>query len=138
MINKIIRAVITILQVLIAASSLILQYLSDKKMGVMRYLAYKNMVFPKETFTPPVMFIIKVFLITGIIICILLLAIKSKRKENRKFTKILINALILNIISAVFILSKFFVNFAAYYFILISLIAVTIFQFIKVIMSIKK
>lgn len=138
MINKIIRAVITILQVLIAASSLILQYLSDKKMGVMRYLAYKNMVFPKETFTPPVILIIKVFLITGIIICILLLAIKSKRKENRKFIKILINALILNIIAAVFILSKFFVNFAAYYFILISLIAVTIFQFIKVIMSIKK
>ena len=138
MINRIMRAVITVLQVLIAASSLILQYLSDKKMGVMRYLAYKNMVFQKETFIPSVILTIKGFLITGIIICILLLAIKGRRKENRKFTKILITALILNIMAAVFILSKFFVNLAAYYFILISLIAVTIFQFIKVVMSIKK
>lgn len=53
-IKKITKAIITILQVLILSVPIVLQYLSDKKMGVKRYLIFKKAMYSKNVPVPEV------------------------------------------------------------------------------------
>jgi len=49
---KIIKVSITILQLLTLSIPIILQYLSDKKMGIARYLIFKKAMLSKNIFVP--------------------------------------------------------------------------------------
>ena len=130
-IEKIIKIIFSTLQVLILIPPIVLQYLSDKKMGVKRYLIFKKSIFPKEIFTTNLMFMYKLMLILGIIIGIVLLIYYSSKKVNRALAKFAIKMIILNFVAMVFIFSKQFQGLLTYHFFLISIFVIIILQYIK-------
>jgi len=81
-IKKIINILFTIMQALILIAPLLLQYLSDKKMGVKRYLVFKKVMFSKGIYTANMIFALKIMLILGSVICIVLLLIYYLKKKH--------------------------------------------------------
>lgn len=77
-IKKITKVVITILQVLILSVPIVLQYLSDKKMGVKRYLVFKKAMYSKNIPVPEVFgnLLTYHFFLIAILIIIILQIIK--------------------------------------------------------------
>jgi hypothetical protein len=130
-VEKIIRILLSTLQVFILIPPIVLQYLSDKKMGVKRYLIFKKSIFPKEIFTSDVMFMIKLMLILGIIIGIILLVYYSSKKVNGALAKSAIKVIILNFITMVFAFSKTFEGLLTYHFFLIGIFVIIILQYMK-------
>lgn len=130
-IKKIIRIILTIVQVLILIPPIVLQYFSDRKMGVKRYLVFKKAMFSKETFTPNVMFTVKLVLIFGTTICIFLLAYYALKKVNNFIIKSSIKLIILNIAVIVCMFSKQFEELLSYHFFLIAAFVIIILQYIK-------
>jgi hypothetical protein len=128
-IKTIIKNIITTFQVLIVMIPIILQYLSDEKMGVKRYLIFKKMVFSKEMFITEFMF--KFMLILGVIIGIGLLINYYINKRNNAIAKYAIKVIILNLIAIVFIFSKQFEGLLTYHFFLIAIFIIIIMQYIK-------
>ena len=133
--NKIIETIIKIslstLQILILIPPIVLQYLSDKKMGVKRYLIFKKSIFPKEIFTSNLMYMFKVMLILGIIIGIVLLIYYSIKKVNSALVKSAIKMIILNFMAMAFVFSKHFEGLLTYHFFLISIFVIILLQYIK-------
>ena len=133
--NKVIektnKILIPTLQVLILLPPIVLQYLSDKKMGVKRYLIFKKSIFPKELFTTNLMFMFKTMLILGIIIGIGLLIYYFIKKANNALIKSAIKITILNLIALVFVVSEHFQELLTYHFFLIAIFVIIILQYIK-------
>jgi hypothetical protein len=127
----IIKNIITALQVLILIIPSVLQYLSDEKMGVKRYLVFKKMIFSREIFTPRLMFILKLILILGVIIGIVLLITYYIKKINSDLLKPAIRVTILNLLVIVFVFSKKFEGLLTYHFFLIAFFIIIILQYIK-------
>jgi len=130
-IKTIIKNLITALQVILLIIPIVLQYLSDKKMGVKRYLVFKKMIFSKEIFTTRLMFMIKFMLIFGVIIGIVLLIHYSIKKVNIALVKSAFKVFILNSIAICFVFSKQFEGLLAYHFFLIAIFVIIILQYIK-------
>jgi hypothetical protein len=130
-VKTIIKNIITALQVLILIIPSVLQYLSDEKMGVKRYLVFKKMIFSKEIFTPRLMVIFKLILILGVIIGIVLLIIYCIKKINSDLLKSAIKIIILNLLVIVFVFSKQFEGLLTYHFFLIAFSIIIILQYIK-------
>jgi hypothetical protein len=130
-IEKIIKILCSALQILILLPPIVLQYLSDKKMGVKRYLIFKKSIFPKEVFTTNLMFIYKLMLILGIVIGIVLLVHYSIKKTNRVLVKSAIKVILLNFIAVVFAFSKIFEGLLTYHFFLVAIFVIIILQYIK-------
>jgi hypothetical protein len=130
-VKTIIKNVIITLQVLILIIPTVLQYLSDEKMGVKRYLVFKKMIFSREIFTPKLMFMFKLILILGVIIGIALLINYYINKKSNAIVKYSIKIIILNLIAIVFIFSKQFEGLLTYHFFLIAFFIIIILQYIK-------
>ena len=130
-IEKTIKILSSTLQVLIFFSPIILQYLSDKKMGVKRYLIFKKSIFAKEIFTTNLMSMFKLMLILGIIIGIVLLVYYSIKKVNSALVKSAIKVIILNFIAMVFAFLEPFEGLLTYHFFLIAIFVIIILQYIK-------
>ena len=130
-IEKIIKILSSTLQVLILLPPIVLQYLSDKKMGVKRYLIFKKSIFPKEVFTTNLMFMYKLMLILGIVIGIVLLVYYSIKKTNGVLVKSAIKVILLNFIAVVFAFSEIFEGLLTYHFFLIAIFVIIILQYIK-------
>lgn len=131
-IKKIVKSLITTLQVILFIIPIVLQYLSDQKMGVKRYLVYKIMVFSKEVFAIRLIFILKFMLILGLIIGIALFIYYSIKKIGGTFIKTAIKILILNLLAIGFVFSKQCQGLMAYHFFLIAIFGIIILQYIKV------
>ncbi|MCJ7689002.1 MAG: hypothetical protein MUO60_06760, partial [Clostridiaceae bacterium] len=129
--GKIIKILTSALQVIILIFPIVLQYLSDEKMGVKRYLVFKKSILLKETFTPNLMFMYKLMLIIGIIVGIVLLIYYSIKKVNSAMIKSSIKVAILNFIAMVFVFSKYFEELLTYPFFLIAIFGIIILQYIK-------
>ena len=130
-VNKIITNLLTTLQVFLLTIPIVLQYLSDKKMGIKRYLVFKKSIFLKGTFTPNLMFMYKLVLILGIIIGIALLIYYSIKKVNSALIKSSIKVTIMNFVAMVFVFSKHFEELLTYHFFLIAIFVIIILQYIK-------
>lgn len=130
-IKTIIKKVITTLQALILIIPIVLQYLSDKKMGVKRYLIFKKMIFSKEIFTPRLMFMFKLMLILGVIIGIIILISYFIKKKNSDLVKSAIRIIILNLLAIGFVFSKQFEGVLTYHFFLIAIFVIIILQYIS-------
>ena len=130
-IEKIIKILSSTLQVLILFPPIVLQYLSDKKMGVKRYLIFEKSIFTKEIFTTNLMYMYKLMLIFGIIIGIALLVYYSIKKVNSALVKSAIKVIILNFIALVFAFSEPFEGLLTYHFFLIAIFVIIILQYIK-------
>lgn len=136
--KKIIKILLTIFQILILIPSVVLQYLSDKKMGVNRYLVFKKTMFSKEIFTPDVMLMFKIMLILGMTICIVFLAYHSLRKINNNSAKALLKLTLLNLVGIFYVFSKQFETMLAYHFFLIAIFVIIILQYLKLFLGYKK
>lgn len=129
--GKIIKNIISTLQVIILIFPIVLQYLSDKKMGVKRYLIFKKSIFSKEIFTSNLMFTYKLMLILGFIIGISILIHYFIKKVNSALMKSAIKVTILNLIAIAFAFSKYFEELLTYHFFLVAIFAIIILQYIK-------
>ena len=134
-ISKIIIAkrIITLIQVLILIPPVLLQYLSDRKMGVMRYLVFKKDMFSKEIFTSSSTFIYIILLFLGAICCIIFLLYSYIRKKNVVLIKPIFVLFLLNVICLYYAFSFKFKMILSYHFFLIAFFIIIILQFIKII-----
>jgi hypothetical protein len=137
-IKKITKIIITIVQVLILVAPLLLQYLSDKKMGVKRYLVFKKTMFSKEIFTSNIILAFKIMLILGSIICIFLLLNYFLKKINNTSVKSLLKVTLLNMAAAFCVFSKNFEELLAYHFFLVAIFVIIVLQYIKAVLDYKK
>ena len=131
-IKKVINNLFTTLQAILFIIPIVLQYLSDKKMGVKRYLIFKKMVISKEVFVIRLIIILKFILILGLIIGIALFTYYSIKKIGGTFVKTAIKILILNLLAIGFVFSKQCQGLMAYHFFLIAIFGIIILQYIKV------
>ncbi len=134
-IKKITINLTTSLQVLLIIIPIVLQYLSDKKMGVNRYLVFKKMIFSNDIFTSRLVFMFKIILILGVIIGIAVLTVYSIKVINSALVKPIIKVSILNLIAINFVFSKQFENSLTYHFFLIAFFGIISLQYIKVFVS---
>lgn len=134
--NIVLKSTITLLQILILFPPLLLQYLSDRKMGVMRYLIFKKDVFSKELFTTNLIFTYRLLLFLGIAFCIIFF-IYSYTKKACNF---LIKPMFFLVLFNIFCLScMFYYNFQillTYHFFLIAFFVLIILQYVKIIIMI--
>lgn len=130
--KKIIKILFTIMQILILIAPLLLQYLSDKKMGVKRYLVFKKAMFSKGIYTSDMIFALKIMLILGSIICIVLLLIYYLKKRSNTCVKPLFIVTFINIVADAFVFSKGFEKLLAYHFFLIAISVIIILQYFKI------
>ena len=137
-IKTIIKILITIVQLFILIPPILLQYLSDKKMGVKRYLVFQKEMLPKEIFTDKIMFIYKFILILGIIISIVIVIHYSIMRLNSALKKSAITIIILNLLASFYVFSKLFDGLLAYHFFLIAIFVIIILQYIKILLDYKR
>lgn len=94
------RIMLPIVSLILFLSSIILEILSNKSMGIYRYLTFKNKVFEEKFFTENLTFIYRIILIVVIFLSIILL-IKSLLKSKNKY---IVMNLILLILVELFLL----------------------------------
>ncbi len=107
--------------------AMIFEDLSDKKMGVARYLVFKNQEFSSTLFTPPLMNLYTVIFAVGAVTCMVLLFL---RREKRRGNVHLLLAAIANLAGILFI--QFQPDLQAYHFFLIGIFIIIVFQYYRV------
>ncbi|MFT5876014.1 MAG: hypothetical protein ACI8WT_005016 [Clostridium sp.] len=129
----VLKSIITLFQILILFPPLLLQYLSDRKMGVMRYLIFKKDVFSKELFTTSFTFTYRFLLYLGIAFCIIFFIYSYTKKTSNSLIKPIVFLFLFNL----FCLScMFYYNFQillSYHFFLIAFFVIIILQYVKII-----
>jgi hypothetical protein len=128
----ILKRIITMLQLLLILPPMLLQYLSDRKMGVMRYLVFKKDVFSKEIFTSSFTFISSCLLFLGIIFCIIFLLYSYTKKANNSLIKPVIGLFFSNLICLMYVFSYKSQTPLSYHFFLIAFFIIIILQYLKV------
>lgn len=136
--NKIIRNIMTVFQILLLIPPMLLQYLSYKKMGVMRYLVFKKKVFSEGMFNPSLVYIYKILLLLGIVISIVILLCNVRKKINNTLVRSLLGVILINSLATFCIFSNAFEKLLAYHFFLIVIFLIVALQYIKVILNNKK
>ena len=114
----------TIIQACLIAFSLIIYYLSDKKMGLMRSLTYKNDVYNKLS--------LKVWIIYGLLFILVLFIITMVRayRESVNFKCCLVY-IVINVLSIIFTVKLNTETALSYYVLAISLSFLLCIQLIK-------
>lgn len=130
------KKIITLLQALILIPPLILQYLSDRKMGLMRYMVFKKDVFSKEIFTSSFTFTYTSILFLGIIFCIIFLIYNFIKKMDKLLIKQLIVLFVSNLICLLYVFSYRFQTLLSYHFFLIAFFIIIALQYVKIILII--
>lgn len=129
----VLKSLITLLQILMLVPPLLLQYLSNRKMGVMRYLVFKKDVLSKDFFTSSFTFTYMCILLLGIIFCIIFLIYTYTKRINTALTKPIGILLLFNLIC---VFSYKFQLLMSYHFFLVAFGVIIILQYIKIIVLI--
>lgn len=137
-IKKIIKTTLTIVQILMIIAPITLQYFSDKKMGVKRYVIFKQAVFSKEIFTTNVMFLLKFTLIALTSVAIAFIVYYSLKKITNFLVKPLLKLILLDIVTIFYLFSNQFKESIIYHFFLIAAFVIIVLQHIKVILDYEK
>ena len=130
--SNLLKNVITLLQLILLVPPLLLQYLSDKKMGVMRYLVFKKGVFSKEIFTSSFTYTYRSLLFLGIVFCIIFLIYSYIKKSNSFFIKPISALFLYNLICLIYTFYKFQM-LLSYHFFLIAFFIIIFLQYIKIV-----
>ncbi|AWI06421.1 hypothetical protein [Clostridium drakei] len=134
MVNKT-KAILTIMQIIVLIPAIVLEYLSDKKMGVVRYLVFKRQVYEQGIFNLRLMNIYKNLLIITFFIVIIMIIYKSIKTRSNKFIMSGLITIIINIFCVIFIISKRSVALEAYHFFIIAIFIIIILQYFKLILD---
>lgn len=135
-VNKIIINLFTTLQVFLLTIPIVLQYLSDKKMGVNRYLVFKKMILSKDALVIKLVLMLKAILILGIIIGTVLLVRYFIKKTNIALVESTIKIIALNFIGICFAFLDKFEGFLTYHFFLTAIFLIIMLQYLKLILMV--
>ncbi|AOY77825.1 hypothetical protein CLFO_28390 [Clostridium formicaceticum] len=128
---RIIVHLLTFTQIILVGVVLIVEKLSKKKMGVVRYLVFKNHVFEATWFTPSLMNFYKILLAIcffAYLICL----IRSLRNTNKRFLFCQFIAILLNAIILLSFFTNLVVAMKVYYYFIIVLVICLILQYCKI------
>lgn len=134
MVNKT-KVILTIMQIIVLIPAIVLEYLSDKKMGVVRYLVFKRQIYEHGIFNSRLMNIYKSLLIVTFFIVIIMIIYKSIKTRSNKFIMSGLITIIINIFCVIFIISKKSVALEAYHFFIIAIFIIIILQYFKLILD---
>ena len=133
--NKVFYAIATILQIILLVGIYVVNYFTQKRMGMMRYVIYKNGIFEKSY---PIEKLQYLGIIVFIILMILVLGfyIKRKSKLNKSVLNMNIVMVVLTSIYVGFTLLYSTEDFRAFYFMSLMLGVATLIQTIKTFLSV--
>lgn len=132
--TTILKRIITLLQLLILVPPLMLQYLSDRKMGVMRYLVFKKDMFSKEIFTSTFTFVYRSLLFSGIIFCIIFIIYCYTKKTKNSLIRPISTLFLWNLICLFYVFFYKPQILLTYHFFLIAFFIIIILQYLKIIL----
>lgn len=133
--QAIIGYILDFVQILVFILPVILEYYSREKMGVIRYLVFKNQGFQKTIFTLQLISLYKCILFSSFILCTILLIYNYNKIRYIGLTKTIISAIVFNLVGIVFMLNKHIELLNSYYFFLISIFTIIILQYIKLLIN---
>lgn len=135
--KQFISVCLTLIQIFIFSVATMLEYLSDKKMGVARYLIYKNQLFERQFFNAEQLYLYKLIVATGLVISLLVLFYSILRIQNSRITWSILIAVVVN----TFLLLMMFkdgIQLKAFPFFLLALVIIVAIQYLRFILQIIK
>lgn len=121
---------ISIIDLFLLSAALVLQYLSDKKMGVMRYLVFLRYEFEKGWFNPNLIKLYETILEAGFILCLFIIIFSIFIRKNREVLRTAVLALTAIAIGYFLLTSQTLSSLKAYHLIVIAFFVIILFQFI--------
>ncbi|NFA14896.1 hypothetical protein EXM43_18780 [Clostridium botulinum] len=131
---NIFNLILSIIQIIFILPALILENLSKKKMGVIRYLIFKKEEFSSGIFNTNNLIIYKWVLLFISIIIIIIFIVNMKKKLKCKINFFII--ILLNIILSLFVSYESIFNLQAYHFFIIEIFIIMIIEYIKLFINI--
>ncbi|NFM59034.1 hypothetical protein FDB98_19305, partial [Clostridium botulinum] len=126
---NIFNLILSIIQIIFILPALILENLSKKKMGVIRYLIFKKEEFSSGIFNTNNLIIYKWVLLFISIIIIIIFIVNMKKKLKCKINFFII--ILLNIILFLFVSYESIFNLQAYHFFIIEIFIIMIIKYIR-------
>lgn len=121
----------TLIQIAVLIAVATLEYLSDKKMGVMRYLMYKSSYYEETVFNPDLTYVYKCILVILLLFSIVALLVSFVKIKKPKVTINLFSVMSLNLIIYIFISLKGTIDLKAYYFFVIAFLVVLLAEYLR-------
>ncbi|MBU5298992.1 hypothetical protein KQI45_02725 [Clostridium sporogenes] len=131
---NIFNLILSIIQIIFILPALILENLSKKKMGVIRYLVFKKEEFSEGIFNANNLVIYKWILLFISIIIIIIFIVNMKKKLKYKMNFFII--ILLNISLFLFVSYKEIFKLEAYHFFIIEIFIIMIIEYIKLFINI--
>ncbi|ERI93814.1 hypothetical protein HMPREF1982_01388 [Clostridiales bacterium oral taxon 876 str. F0540] len=135
MLKKVFYWISIILQVLFVIAAYVIQYFSMKRMGMMRYVIFKNHEWEAQYPITALKYAAIIFLI---ILCVAaILYVKTKKGnyiKDKKALPMLIASIVLTLIFVLFTLIFSTGNYRSYYFTSLILAIITLIQHIKILL----
>lgn len=136
--SSIIYILVAFIQSVIIVATFIIQYLTNKKAGVMHHVYYKKYQFENGVFSPENLQIQKIILIILIIIFLVLVAYFMKKRVSKFFKVQLVITTILSIMLFIVMSSGYFASKLAYHYFIMAFSLVLVIQVVVTMFSYKK
>ncbi len=136
--SNIIYRLVAFIQSAIIVATFILQYLTNKKAGVMHHVYYKKYQFETGIFSPENLQIQKIISIILIIISLVLLAYFMKKRVSKFFKVQLVITIILSVMLFIVMNSGYFASKLAYHYFIMAFALVLLIQVLVSVFSYKK
>lgn len=136
--SSIIYRLVAFIQSVIIVATFIIQYLTNKKAGVMHHVYYKKYQFENGIFSPENLQVQKIISIILIIIFLVLLAYFMKKRVSKFFKVQLVITTILSIMLFIVVSSGYFASKLAYHYFIIAYSLVLVIQVVVTMFSYKK
>ena len=136
--SNIIYRLVAFIQSAIIVATFILQYLTNKKAGVMHHVYYKKYQFETGIFSPENLQIQKIISIILIIISLVLLAYFMKKRVSKFFKVQLVITTILSVMLFIVMSSGYFASKLAYHYFIMAFALVLLIQVLVSVFSYKK
>ena len=131
MIKKLFYWIFSVLQVLLLISAYAIQYFSMKKMGMMRYVVFKNHSWENQYPIGAIQYIVIALLVVLAVISILLY-VRRKYTLYKSTLRMILAQVIITLIFVFFTVTYSTESYRSYYFISIILAIITVIQAIKI------
>lgn len=129
------KRLFTSIQIMIFIPAIVFECLSHKKMGIMRYLLYKQLLYEQNEFNTNSMNTYKIILILILSICCIMLIYNIVKMKNNHIIKEQLYAISMNLIGINFIILKKNLVLNAYHFFLIGILMSVVLQYLKLVLD---
>lgn len=136
LLKKILYGVLALIQISIIVAVFVVQYLSDKKAGVMRHIYYRRYQFEQSILNSSNLNILSMVILIVTLLLIVLLINSIKGNKNLFYKVQIAISILVGLITLIVIKSNYFIEMLAYPYFIMVFIVVLILQ-IAVVLSIK-